>query len=167
MRVEAKFHDRNRSSSAIESMQLGGLAGMTALTMESDKSGRTKRKMRKTRSLKSLRWHRKNSHFLLLLLKMAWLGLGRQITFRAAEIASTSLYLVADGSQMPKRMEQAQMNSQLLKDTARSLFANDKGLLAMDESNGPVTSALKRLEFRRLSKPKGLSRINRDHPRAR
>jgi len=28
------------------------------------------------------------------------------------------------------------MNSQLLKDTARSLFANDKGLLAMDESNG-------------------------------
>jgi fructose-bisphosphate aldolase class I len=33
-------------------------------------------------------------------------------------------------------MEQAQMNSQLLKDTAKSLFANDKGLLAMDESNG-------------------------------
>ena len=28
------------------------------------------------------------------------------------------------------------MNSQLLKDTAKSLFANDKGLLSMDESNG-------------------------------
>jgi fructose-bisphosphate aldolase class I len=33
-------------------------------------------------------------------------------------------------------MEQAQMNSQMLKDTAKSLFANDKGLLAMDENNG-------------------------------
>jgi hypothetical protein len=32
--------------------------------------------------------------------------------------------------------EQAQMNSQLLKETVKLLFADHKGLLAMDESNG-------------------------------
>ncbi len=48
--------------------------------------------------------------------------------------------------------EQAQMNSQLLKDTAKLLFADDKGLLAMDESNGPATSDSQSLEFRRPSK---------------
>ena len=37
------------------------------------------------------------------------------------------------------------MNSQLLKDTARSLFANDKGLLAMDESNGTCNKRFEKL----------------------
>jgi fructose-bisphosphate aldolase class 1 len=35
--------------------------------------------------------------------------------------------------------KQAQMNLQLLKDTAKVLFADHKGLLAMDESNGTFT----------------------------
>ena len=37
------------------------------------------------------------------------------------------------------------MNSQLLKDTAKSLFANDKGLLAMDESNGTCNKRFEKL----------------------
>ena len=41
--------------------------------------------------------------------------------------------------------EQAQMNSQLLKDTAKLLFADNKGLLAMDESNGTCNKRFEKL----------------------
>ena len=41
--------------------------------------------------------------------------------------------------------EQAQMNSQLLKDTAKLLFADHKGLLAMDESNGTCNKRFEKL----------------------
>jgi fructose-bisphosphate aldolase class I len=41
--------------------------------------------------------------------------------------------------------EQAQMNSQLLKDTAKLLFADSKGLLAMDESNGTCNKRFEKL----------------------
>jgi hypothetical protein len=34
-------------------------------------------------------------------------------------------------------MERAQMNMQQLEEAAQTLVANDKGLLKMDESNGP------------------------------
>ena len=37
------------------------------------------------------------------------------------------------------------MNSQLLKDTAKSLFADHKGLLAMDESNGTCNKRFEKL----------------------
>jgi len=37
------------------------------------------------------------------------------------------------------------MNSQLLKDTAKSLFADNKGLLAMDESNGTCNKRFAKL----------------------
>jgi fructose-bisphosphate aldolase class I len=43
--------------------------------------------------------------------------------------------LVGDVPQCPERMEHAQMNVQQLEETATALFASDKGLLAMDESN--------------------------------
>jgi fructose-bisphosphate aldolase class I len=37
------------------------------------------------------------------------------------------------------------MNSQLLKDTVRLLFADHKGLLAMDESNGTCNKRFEKL----------------------
>ena len=50
-------------------------------------------------------------------------------------VATTALHIQKRTSTGP-RNELAQMNMQMLKDTARLLFADDKGLLAMDESNG-------------------------------
>jgi hypothetical protein len=41
--------------------------------------------------------------------------------------------------------EHAQMNSQLLKDTAKPLFADHKGLLAMDESNRTCNKRFEKL----------------------
>jgi len=41
--------------------------------------------------------------------------------------------------------EQSQMNPQLLRDTAKFLFADDKGLLAMDESNGTCNKRFEKL----------------------
>jgi fructose-bisphosphate aldolase class I len=41
--------------------------------------------------------------------------------------------------------EKAQMNSQMLRDTAKLLFADDKGLLAMDESNGTCNKRFEKL----------------------
>jgi fructose-bisphosphate aldolase class I len=43
--------------------------------------------------------------------------------------------MVGDDPQCPERMEHAQMDVQQLEQTAQALFASDKGLLAMDESN--------------------------------
>ena len=43
--------------------------------------------------------------------------------------------MVGDDPQSPERMEHAQMDVQQLEKTAQALFASDKGLLAMDESN--------------------------------
>jgi len=43
--------------------------------------------------------------------------------------------MVGDDPQSPERMEHAQMDVQQLEQTAQALFASDKGLLAMDESN--------------------------------
>src|ERR1039458_5457307 len=42
-------------------------------------------------------------------------------------------------------MEHAQMNVQQLEETARALFARDKGLLAMDESNGTCNKRFAKL----------------------
>ena len=41
--------------------------------------------------------------------------------------------------------EQTQMNSQMLRDTAKVLFADNKGLLAMDESNGTCNKRFAKL----------------------
>jgi hypothetical protein len=54
------------------------------------------------------------------------------------------------------RKRAGQMNVQLLKETVKLLFADDKGLLAMDESTGPVTSVSRNLVFRRPLKREGL-----------
>src|SRR5664279_6916 len=49
------------------------------------------------------------------------------------------------GCRIGNRKREAQMNSQLLKDTAKLLFADDKGLLAMDESNGTCNKRFEKL----------------------
>jgi fructose-bisphosphate aldolase class I len=55
------------------------------------------------------------------------------------------------------RNEHAQMNSQALKDTANMLFADNKGLLAMDESNGTCNK-----RFAKLGIPQTLA-MRRDY----
>jgi|ERR1035437_6115913 hypothetical protein len=43
------------------------------------------------------------------------------------------------------RKREGPMNSQMLKDTAKLLFADNKGLLAMDESNGTCNKRFAKL----------------------
>ena len=58
------------------------------------------------------------------------------------------------------------MNFQLLKDTVSLIFADDKGLLAMDESNGTCNKRFESSEFpQTVELAKSLSRIDCDHSR--
>ena len=60
------------------------------------------------------------------------------------------------------------MNSQLLKDTVKLLFADHKGLLAMDESNGTCNKRFAKLGIpANCRSSKSLPRVDCDHSGAR
>jgi len=59
------------------------------------------------------------------------------------------------------------MNAQELIDTANALVADDKGLLAMDESNPTCNKRFAKLGFLRLRRRGALPGVDCDHARSR
>ena len=60
------------------------------------------------------------------------------------------------------------MNAQELMDTARTLLAGDKGLLAIEESTPTCNKRFAGLGIPQTEEARrGLSRVDRDHPRSR
>jgi len=60
------------------------------------------------------------------------------------------------------------MNTQQLMDTAQALVANDKGVLAMDESNPTCNKRFAKLNIpQTVEARRAISGVNRDHARSR
>ena len=60
------------------------------------------------------------------------------------------------GRSVEKEVEQYEMNTQKLIETAKKMVADDKGLLAMDESNPTCNKRFARWAFPRPTRPGAL-----------